>query len=117
MSIVGIGVDVCEIARLEEALLRSPGLVHKVFTPSEARRRIASLAGRWAAKEALAKALGAPGMRWLDAEVCSAESGQPSFRVSGTVADRCRELGVVRIHLSISHDGGIATAFVICETE
>lgn len=113
---MGIGVDVCEIARLEETLLRRPGLVDRLFTPAEAKRRISSLAARWAAKEALAKALGAPGLGWLDAEVITDDDGRPAFALSGTVAARCAELGIGAVHLSLSHDAGIATAFVVCES-
>ena len=75
-----------------------------------------SQAARFAAKEALAKALGSPGgMSWLDAEVVRSEAGEPSFVVTGTIAERLAELGVTRIHLSVSHDGGFATATVVCE--
>lgn len=117
MAIVGIGIDVCEIERLRETLLRRPGMVERLFSPQEANRKIESLAGRWAAKEALAKALGAPaGLVWRDAEVVNADSGQPEFRLSGTVAARADELLVSRVHVSISHDGGLATAIVLCES-
>ncbi|NLT30872.1 MAG: holo-ACP synthase [Propionibacterium sp.] len=117
MGIVGVGIDVCDVERLRETLLRRPGLVDRLFTPGESRRRMESLAGRWAAKEALAKALGAPaGLAWLDAEVISTESGRPEFSLTGTVAARAAELGVDRVHLSLSHDGGIATAIVVCES-
>jgi holo-[acyl-carrier protein] synthase len=99
---VGIGVDVVDIARFEASLVRTPALRHKLFTPAEAVLPIASLAARFAAKEALAKALGAPGtLAWHDAEVVSLESGQPVL-----------ELGVAASHLSLSHDGGVAIAFV-----
>lgn len=54
-------------------------------------------------------------MNWLDMEVVRSEAGAPSFVVTGTVAERVVELGVTRIHLSISHDGGFATATVVCE--
>lgn len=116
MAIVGIGIDVCEVSRLEEMLLRTPGLVERLFSPEEARHRPASLAARFAAKEALAKALGSPGgMVWRDCEVHRTEAGQPYFVNRGTVAEQLERLGVARTHLSLSHDGGIATAFVVCE--
>ncbi|MFD8291454.1 holo-ACP synthase, partial [Streptomyces lavendulae] len=71
---------------------------------------------RFAAKEALAKALGAPGgLLWTDAEVYVEESGQPRLRVSGTVEARAKELGVRSWHISLSHDAGIASAVVIAE--
>jgi len=92
------------------------GLVQRLFTPAEAERPIASKAARFAAKEALAKALGAPaGMSWLDAEVITDDHGRPAFKITGTVAARARELGVATIHLSLSHDAGIASAVVVCE--
>lgn len=76
-----------------------------------------SQAARFAAKEALAKALRIErGLGWHDAEVIVDEFGRPSFVISGSVADRAAALGVTSIHLSLSHDAGIATAFVVCET-
>jgi holo-[acyl-carrier protein] synthase len=114
--IIGIGVDVCEIRRFAEALERQPRMVQRLFTPREAEHSIASLAARFAAKEALAKALGAPaGMSWHDAEVQSDGAGRPFFVMIGTVADRARELGVSTVHLSLSHDAGVASAMVVCE--
>ncbi len=116
MAIVGIGVDVCEISRFEEMLLRTPGLVARLFSPEEAHHRPASLAGRFAAKEAFAKALGSPGgLVWRDCEVRKTPDGQPYFVTTGTIADLEARLGIVRTHLSMSHDGGVATAFVVCE--
>jgi len=114
--IIGVGIDVCEISRFAESVERRPGLVQRLFTPAEAERPIASKAARFAAKEALAKALGAPaGMSWLDAEVITDDHGRPAFKITGTVAERAHELGVATIHLSLSHDAGIASAVVICE--
>ena len=69
-----------------------------------------------AAKEALAKALGAPkGLLWTDAEVRRAPGGRPSLHVSGTVAEAAARLGVTSWHISLSHDGGVAVAVVIAE--
>lgn len=114
--IVGVGIDVCEVARLERALARTPGLRERLFTPAEAVLGAASLAARFAAKEALAKALGAPpGLAWTDAEIRREEHGVPRLHVGGTVAERATALGVTRFHLSLSHDGGLATAVVIAE--
>ncbi|GAB2472813.1 holo-ACP synthase [Luteococcus sediminum] len=116
MAIIGIGVDLCSIERWQQACERRPGLRERVLCPDEAALPIASQAGRWAAKEALTKALGAPaGMVWLDCEVLRGADGAPSFRLRGTVQARADELGITTIHLSISHDGGLATAYVICE--
>ena len=113
--IIGIGVDVCSVERVREACAR-PGFTDRVFTLPELSGSDQTLAGRFAAKEALAKALGAPaGLRWTDCEVLSDETGRPSLVVSGTVGDRVEELGVSRLHVSISHDAGVAVAMVVCE--
>lgn len=120
--IVGVGIDVVPVARFAEALDRTPGLAARLFTPAELvtpagdSRTAESLAARFAAKEALAKALGAGGgMHWLDAEVNTDAAGQPSLTTAGTVAERAAGLGVTRWHVSLSHDGGIAAATVIAE--
>ncbi|MFB6435797.1 holo-ACP synthase [Streptomyces sp. NPDC056411] len=120
--IIGVGIDVAEIDRFGAALDRTPELAHRLFIPSELmlpsgeRRGIASLAARFAAKEAVAKALGAPaGLHWTDAEVYVEDSGRPRLRVRGTV-ERCAEaLGVRSWHVSLSHDAGVASAVVIAE--
>ncbi|MFJ3303521.1 holo-ACP synthase [Streptomyces sp. NPDC086549] len=122
MSIIGVGIDVAEIDRFRASLDRTPGLADRLFVegelylPSGERRGIASLAARFAAKEALAKALGAPpGLHWVDAEVYVEDSGQPRLRVKGTVAARAAELGVQSWHVSLSHDAGVASAVVVAE--
>jgi holo-[acyl-carrier protein] synthase len=115
--IIGVGTDVVEIARLEHSLERTPSLRTRLFTDDEASLPLASLAARFAAKEALAKSLGAPGdLSWHDAEVVTDVSGWPSFELRGTVAARADELGVGRVHLSLSHDAGVAVAFVVLES-
>lgn len=114
--IVGVGIDVCDLERFALSLERTPGLRDRLFTSAEATRPLASLAARFAAKEALAKALGAPGgLAWHDAEVVSEESGRPRFEMRGTVLARARELGAAHVHLSLSHDAGIASAMVVLE--
>lgn len=114
--IVGIGTDLCVVERFAAMLQRRPGLVDRLLTPAEQRSSIESQAGRFAAKEALAKALGAPGgMRWTDAEVVRSDVGAPSIVVRDSVAARVRELSISRIHVSLSHDGGYVTAMVVCE--
>jgi holo-[acyl-carrier protein] synthase len=114
--IIGVGTDLVDVARFEQSLLRTPTLRERLFTPTEAVLPSESLAARFAAKEALAKALGAPaGLSWQDAEVVVSAEGQPSFALSGTVAARAADLGVDRVHLSLSHDGGFALAFVVLE--
>jgi len=114
--IIGVGIDVCDVDRFAQAVQRTPALVRRLFTPAEAERPVASQAARFAAKEALAKALGAPsGMSWLDAEVITDGHGRPAFKIVGTVAARAAALGIETIHLSLSHDAGIASAVVVCE--
>ena len=107
MAVMGVGIDVVDIERFEESLTRTPGLRE---------RPIASLAARFAAKEALAKALGAPtGMAWLDAEVVNESSGDPQLEMRGSVLARANDLGVRTVHVSLSHDAGIASAMVVLE--
>jgi holo-[acyl-carrier protein] synthase len=114
--IVGVGIDVVDVERFMKTLERTPGLRTKVFTPAEASKPPASLAARFAAKEALAKALGAPaGMHWHDAEVRTDDTGRPWLEITGTVAERAAQLGVQSMHLSLSHDAGIASAVVVLE--
>ena len=114
--IVGVGIDVVDIARFEETLERTPALRERLFTPEERGLGIASLAARFAAKEALAKSLGAPGgMEWTDARVVTNDVGRPSLEIGGTVQARANDLGVDSFHVSLSHDAGVASAVVIAE--
>ncbi|HSJ20531.1 MAG TPA: holo-ACP synthase [Nocardioidaceae bacterium] len=115
--IVGVGIDVVDVGRFEEALDRTPTLRERLFTETERERPIASLAARFAAKEALAKALGAPtGMAWHDAEVVSEATGNPELEIRGSVLARANDLGARKVHVSLSHDAGIASAVVILES-
>lgn len=114
--IVGIGVDVVDVARFGESLTRTPGLRERLFTAEERQLPLASLAARFAAKEALAKALGAPaGLHWHDCEVGKDGEGRPVFVLSGTVAARAVAVRAGSLHLSLSHDAGIASAMVVAE--
>jgi holo-[acyl-carrier protein] synthase len=114
--IVGIGVDVAEISRLEQALSRSPALAARLFAESERGLPLRSLAGCFAAKEAVAKALGAPpGLCWTDAVIDHDDRGAPVLRVSGTVAAAAASLGITTWHVSISHDAGVCVAMVVAE--
>lgn len=121
--IVGIGVDIVDVPRFAESLRRSPGILDRLFTPVErvsdqgGRRTDTSLAARFAAKEAVAKALGAPrGLQWHDCEVVGDSDGRPWLRVSGTVAAQALEQGIDRWHLSLTHDGDVAVAYVVAES-
>jgi holo-[acyl-carrier protein] synthase len=120
--IVGVGIDVVPIERFSEASERTKQLLDRLFTEAEQHtpagtvRSAESMAARFAAKEAAAKALGAPGgMAWHDAEITVDENGQPSLIVRGTVAAIAEARGVRSWHVSMSHDGGIASAIVIAE--
>ncbi|KNC16321.1 DNA-binding protein [Arthrobacter sp. RIT-PI-e] len=114
--IVGIGVDVVDIERFRAQLERTPALLERLFVPAERGLPTRSLAARFAAKEAVAKALGAPaGMNWQHCSIAVDESGAPSVVVEATVADAARARGIQAWHLSISHDGGLATAMVVAE--
>ena len=114
--IVGIGVDVVDIERFRLQLERTPALLERLFVPSERSLNTRSLAARFAAKEAVAKALGAPvGMNWQHCTIAVDGAGAPSVVVEATVAAAARARGVQSWHLSISHDGGLAMAMVVAE--
>jgi len=119
--IVGIGVDVVDLARFERALSRTPALKARLFTDAELSSgdrvlALRSLAGRFAAKEALIKALGeSTGIRWHHMQVVSDGHGNPSFELSDAAARVARDRGVTTVHLSMSHDAGVAIAYVIAE--
>ena len=118
MTIVGIGVDIVDVARFEESLRRTPSLKDRLFTEQERTLTVQSLAARFAVKEAVAKALGAPaGLGWHDAEVVTDGSGRPSLVTRASVAAAATAAGVGRWHLSMSHDAGNAIAMVVAETE
>ncbi len=114
--IIGVGVDVVDLERFAESLARTPGLKDRLFTADETDASAASLAATFAAKEAVAKALGAPvGLAWLDVEVRHDDVGRPYLEVTGTVAAAAKKRGVDHWHLSLSHDAGVAIAMVIAE--
>ncbi len=116
--IVGIGVDIVDLSRFAVSLERTPHLKERLFTEWERDGAPATLAATFAAKEAIAKALGAPsGLEWHDAQVRHESSGRPYLLATGTVAAAAAALGVVRWHLSLSHDAGAAIAMVIAEGE
>lgn len=115
--IVGIGVDVVDLARFERALTRTPRLRDRLFAENERELSVRSLAGRFAAKEALMKALGATqGLGWHDMRVVPDDDGNPDLVVSGRAADIAAARGIVSLHLSLSHDAGVAIAFVVAES-
>jgi holo-[acyl-carrier protein] synthase len=116
--IVGIGVDTVEVARLARSLDRTPALVDRLFTEGErAVDRLESLAARFAAKEAVAKVLGAPGLAWVEAEIVREENGAPTLVLHGDARAHAELMGIARWHVSLTHDGGYATAFVVAESD
>ena len=121
--ILGLGTDLVGVRRLKSAR-RRPGFDARVFTPAEraaARKRADAdlhLAGRFAAKEAVMKALGTGwtgGVTWQGIEIRSGKAGQPVLKLHGDTARRAKALGIRRWVLSISHDTGMALAVAIAE--
>ncbi|MEY4422318.1 MAG: hypothetical protein RL581_856 [Actinomycetota bacterium] len=109
----GVGIDVVDIARFQESLERTPGLRDRLFTEGEKSKGISSLAARFAAKEALAKALHVPaGLNWQDCEIINLENGRPVFLFHNQIAEL---IDGADVHLSLSHDAGIASAMVVIE--
>lgn len=116
--IAGIGVDVVDLKRFEHALVRTPALIPRLFAEGERGKPLRSLAGRFAAKEALIKAIGdSSGVQWTDMAVVNDTLGNPSFELTGGTAALVERLGIARIHLSMSHDAGIAVAQVVLERD
>lgn len=114
--IVGIGIDVVDLARFERAVGRTPGLVGRLFAESEQDLPLRSLAGRFAAKEALMKALGeTSGIRWVEMRVVSDAEGNPGFELEGRAAEIAEARGIRHLHLSMAHDAGVAIANVVAE--
>ncbi len=114
---MGVGIDVVDVDRFGQTLERTPAMRARLFTATELHLPLASLAARFAAKEALAKALGAPaGLHWIDAEVHTDDTGRPHLEMRGSVARRAAEVGAVHVHVSMSHDAGIASAVVVLES-
>jgi holo-[acyl-carrier protein] synthase len=115
--IVGIGVDLVDIPRFERSLARTPRLLERLFAPRERPLAARSLAARYAAKEALIKALGgSDGVHWTEIEVTPEPSGRPVFSLSGSTAEVVAARGITAVHLSMSHDAGLATAYVVAES-
>lgn len=114
--IIGVGIDIVDVARLAGRFDRSPALVSRLLTPSEQTLSLQSQAARVAAKEAVGKALGSPGdFSWLDVTVARTERGKPYLVLSGATLAAAERHGVAHLHLSLSHDAGIATAIVVAE--
>jgi len=118
LVIIGVGIDIIEIPRVEKAL-QLQAFIHKVFTAAEqtycegrGRQRTASYAARFAGKEAVLKALGTgfSGGSWQDIEIIPDEQGQPHVILRGYFAGIAEQLGVSRIHISLTHARAYAAA-------
>ncbi len=114
--ILGIGSDVCSVERLEQSISRTPKLSERLFHPNEIGLPAKSLAARFAAKEAITKAIGDPGVLVFNqVEIVKDELGKPSVAFHSVTKQRIDELGQVKFHLSLSHDAGVALATVVLE--
>lgn len=124
--IVGIGVDVIEIQRISEIINQhGDRFLSRVFTdteqgsaPSTLKSAVLYYAGRWSGKEAVAKALGTglgEKCGWNDIEISSNSAGRPTVTINGKGAETAARLGVTRIHLTISHEKGLACASAVIE--
>ena len=120
--IVGLGIDVCSIERMRRALERhGDRFFARICSEAErsdltGRDMATALAGRFAVKEAFAKALdGAKGVGWHEVEVRRATSGRPTLELKGNAAAMVESYGADAWHVSITHDAGVAVAVVILE--
>lgn len=120
MEILGLGVDICEISRMERALERHPTMRDRVFTLEEIvycdskARPAESYAGRFAAREATIKALGGyRGKRWQDISVTRSPSGAPAILLEANAKRRAEMLGVERVLVTFTHERANAVAFAI----
>jgi holo-[acyl-carrier protein] synthase len=118
-----IGTDLVEIKRIDR-LMNDESFLMRVYTTAEReladrmgpKRRAEFLAGRFAVKESVAKAIGTgigQGIKWKDIETLQQENGEPITRITGQAFARMHERGLSRVHVSISHAGGLALAFVV----
>lgn len=124
-GILGIGIDVVDISRMVELRKRhGERLKDILFLPEEAEYCLARanpdecFAARFAAKEAMMKALGtgwAEGVAFTGIEVVRAEGGKPEIRLHGSTAEKARQLGAGKIHLTLSHSREVAVAQVLVE--
>jgi len=116
---ISVGIDIVEIARLEGALARwGERFLHRVYTSAElsfCRGRVPELAARFAAKEAISKALGTGlrGLSWREMEILPDARGKPEVYLHGRAADRAAELGLRHFAISLSHERAYAVAIVM----
>jgi holo-[acyl-carrier protein] synthase len=116
LELAELGIDIIKVARIRDALARfGPRFSARVLTPAEqgyVRDRPETLAGRWAAKEAVSKVLGlgVRGIGWREIEIERLPTGQPAVRLHDRAERRAEQLGMVRIAVSISHESDYAVA-------
>lgn len=125
MAIVGLGLDLAQIARFEAAYARrGERMLTRLFTPGERaycerkKDRLSSYCGRFAVKEAVMKVLGTGwtrGVRWVDIEVVRASGSAPRCVLHGATTAIARKQGIRTIHVTITHDAGIAAAVAVAE--
>jgi holo-[acyl-carrier protein] synthase len=122
--IVGVGIDTCEVARMEEKVTHHKGFKEKVFSPAEIafcearKERGQHYAARFAAKEAFLKATGyglTLGYDLADIEVISDEAGKPMLELKGVFREKAQAYNWNKIHLSLTHIASVASAVVIIE--
>lgn len=121
MNVVGIGTDIIECERIAQMIAKHDEIfIDRVFTPLEVeycgkrRSSVQHYAGRWAAKEAILKAMGtgwAKGIKWRDLEIQTLPGGQPVVQLGGVAKEICDSKGISKMLISISHTQGYATAF------
>jgi holo-[acyl-carrier protein] synthase len=124
MRIVGVGVDVVEVERVQRILDRRSTFRNRVFTSEEIAycdgKAVPAryYAARWAAREACVKALGGvPGLRWQDIQVVRTPSGRPRLALTGSARARAKKVGASDVMVSFAHEGSVATAFCIAVGE
>lgn len=119
---ISVGVDIVEIERIAAALERwDSRFMRRIYTPAEATHcdgRIPELAARFAAKEAISKALGTGlvGIAWSEMEILSDQRGKPEIRLHGRALERARALGLDEWAISLSHSERDAIAFVVASS-
>ena len=122
---IGLGIDLCEIARMERLLERDDRFLQRYFTTEEqqyiqsrGKAGAESMAAMFAAKEALLKAMGtglSGKAALVEIEICHEESGRPRYRLLGAAKEALADIGGLRVHLSLSHEAGVAAAVAVIE--
>ncbi len=119
--IIGTGIDIIEISRIDNSIQRfGKDFLDRIYTPAEQKQNAERTyyAGRWAAKEAISKALGSgigKDCSWLDIEILNSANGAPSVTLANAALDRLKKLGGKTVHISISHERSNAVAMAIIE--